>query len=182
MFIEAMAVMTINGLTTVGDKSPAEWASVADQKKLQQKLAEYQDGIAIVGSGTVGSDPSWYVQRALQGGPRRVVMTSRPNDYRDFQHPGQIEFVDFTPAELVNHYEKQGIEKGLLLAGEKVMGAFLAADLIDRFSLTIEPRIVGQGKSLAIGIFDRDFRLAGVNTQEDAPNTVFIRYDRNRKP
>jgi riboflavin biosynthesis pyrimidine reductase len=62
------------------------------------------------------------------------------------------------------------------------MGAFLAADLIDRFSLTIEPRIVGQGKSLAIGIFDRDFRLAGVNTQEDAPNTVFIRYDRNRKP
>jgi riboflavin biosynthesis pyrimidine reductase len=80
MFTEGVAVMTLNGLITIGDLPPKEWASQIDQNRFQKKIDEYQDGAIIVGSGTVGKDPQWYVDRALQGGPKRVVLTSRPED------------------------------------------------------------------------------------------------------
>ncbi len=180
MFTEGVAVMTLNGLITIGDLPPKEWASQTDQKRFQKKIDEYHDGAIIVGSGTVGKDPQWYVDRALQGGPKRVVLTSRPEEYEVFQYPGKIEFLNLTPENVLKSLEAEGRKKALVLAGEKVMGAFLEADLIDRLSITLEPIAAGHGKSLATGNFIRRFELVSHQVNIQSPSTLFLCYDRIR--
>lgn len=178
MFIEYCGVATLTGHTTIEGIAPYKWASKADQTRLSQKIQEYSQGVIVYGSGTFNADPVFLARRAYESGPRRIVLTKEPKKYLSFQSPGKIDFLDLSPQQFVEKFENYN--KALLLAGEKLTGAFLEADLVDRVSISLEPILSGRGHGIAIGDFQRRFKLVSHSINKEDPSTLMLCYDRIR--
>ncbi|MBI3887639.1 dihydrofolate reductase family protein, partial [Candidatus Microgenomates bacterium] len=78
----------------------------------------------------------------------RIVLTKNPKEYQKYVVPGQLEFSDEQPKELVTRLKKQGFTQLLLVSGGKVATSFFKASLINELWLTLEPRIFGIGGTL----------------------------------
>jgi dihydrofolate reductase len=145
MNITIVMVSSLDGKITHGDDPDvASWTSSED-KKLFASLKE-QAKLLIMGRET------YEVARPymkLSDHTLRVVMTHTPEQYRDQSVPGQLEFTNQSPKELVTSLEQRGFHDALLLGGGQTNGVFFDEGLVSQFRLTLEPVVLGSGKELA---------------------------------
>jgi len=137
-------VSTLDGkITKWGDPHIRSWSSKNDQDHFD--LIWNDTRIIVMGNNTYKPDPVKPSTKHLF-----VVLTRQPAKYRRKEIPGQLEFTDESPAQLVSRFEKEGEEKMLIVGGAQIATSFLRAQLIDELWLTIEPKIFGQGSNFVI--------------------------------
>ena len=176
MKIILINVSSIDGkLTKWARDNIYEWSSPEDFAHFQ-KVRE-QHNLLVMGSKTFDA-----VKDIEQAGLKpekerlRIIMTSKPTDYRECAIPGQLEFSDETPSQLVKRLEKQGYHNMLLVSGGKVAASFFKENLIDELLLTLEPKIFGSGEPLVQeGTFDIDLKLINVE-KLNIQGTLLLKY------
>lgn len=163
-------VTSLDGKITHWDEDKVEgWSSKEDQeyfKKIWDKAE-----LTILGSGTYNATPMY--PTATQ---HLVVMTRTPTKYKDDEVANRLEFTDQSPAEIVAHYEKKGLEEMLIAGGAHVATAFLKAELIDEIWLTVEPKIFGSGSNfVAEEALEVDLQLLSFDKVNDR-GTLITKY------
>ncbi|MES2971182.1 MAG: dihydrofolate reductase family protein [Patescibacteria group bacterium] len=144
MEVSVAVVMSLDGKLTRHDKSGSkELASSEEQQHFYALMAEY--GIVVMGSGTYKVIKGSLNHRADL---LRIVLTSKAPSYELESMPGKLEFSMETPGQLVDRLESQGHNKLLIVGGPQMISDFLAAKLISKLYVTVEPRLFGQGKPL----------------------------------
>lgn len=145
MKITAIAVTSIDGrFTKNSEKNIYHWSSPEDFAHFRSVVEK--NNLLVMGSGTY--EP---VKQIKESGLKpekerlRVIMTKNPQKYKKFFIPGQMEFTDEPPQQLITRFEKQGYKKMLFVGGRKLLVTFLQAKLIDEIYITIEPHIFGNG-------------------------------------
>lgn len=171
MKVVLVFVSTLNGKITRGnDPEVRHWSSAEDQ--------DYYTGIwqesklVVMGRNT-------FILNKITPSPSRLllVMTSNPGEYSGMAVPGQIEFTNKTPSQLVSGYSATGTERMTVVGGPLIATAFLREKLVDELWLTIEPRLFGQGLNLVSeSDLDVRFRLAEVTRVNDS-GTMITRYE-----
>lgn len=112
-----------------------------------------------------GDKPAWVVTHA--------------NALEDLDGATAIERFSGDLAELVRLIGDRGCQRTWLLGGGSLAGQLLDADLIDELVLTVAPTFVGEGPTLADGVFPlRRFRLTELGRFGD--EGVRLRYERSR--
>jgi len=140
MHITLAYVASVNGKITKGDSPDVHvWSSTEDREHFD-KLRDEHDVIVI--------DRKTYetVRPTPEAGKLRVVFTSTPERFKEV--PGQLEFVNESPAGLVERLSKEGFKNVLLAGGARLSGSFLAAGLIDDIYVSIEPVLFGSGRPM----------------------------------
>ena len=135
-------VSTLDGkVTQWDDPMVRKWSSKADQEYFSRLWKE--SGLIVMGSKTFNASP-------IKPSPLHlmVIMTREPSKYAAQAVPGQIEFSNETPEQLVARFGKQNYKLMTVVGGPHVAASFLKDELIDELWLTLEPRIFGQGESL----------------------------------
>jgi len=142
MKIILIDVMSLDGkLTKWEGNNVYEWSSPEDFA-LFSKTRD-TNNLLVMGSGTFEA-----VQPQPEKERLRIVMTSRPERYDSSVIPGQLEFTNEHPRELVKRLEKLGYKQMLLVGGQRIATSFLNEHLINELWLTIEPKVFGIGDPL----------------------------------
>lgn len=138
-------VSTLDGkITKWGDGMIRTWSSKADQEYFDNTWNDTH--VIVMGSHTYRADPVKPVPKHLF-----IVLTRKPSTYKKLEVPGQLEFTDMLPLQLITRLMDTGEEKILIVGGAKVATSFLKARLIDEVWLTVEPKIFGRGGNFATG-------------------------------
>jgi dihydrofolate reductase len=137
-------VSTLDGkVTKWGDPHIKLWSSHQDQD-YYKKI--WNDSLLIVmGSNTFDAEP-------LIPSPNHqfIVMTGHPDEYKNLEIPGQLEFTSDSPVEINSRFKRIGHKQMLVIGGPHVATSFLKEELIDELWLTFEPRIFGTGGNFVI--------------------------------
>ena len=166
MKVILMAAVTIDGKIARHEHHFVDWSSKEDKKLFMQ--TSKRAGVVILGNNTYETFPSPLPGRL------HVVLTTNVADKP--HKPGEIEFTDRSPAEIVADLEARGYEEAVLTGGAQVNALFLAAGMVDEIWLTIEPYIFGLGIDLFRGLpFDRRATLLEVR-QLNEGGSVLLRY------
>ncbi len=166
MKIILMAAVTIDGKIARHEHHFVDWSSKEDKKLFMQ--TSKRAGVVILGNNTYETFPSPLPDRL------HIVLTTNLSDKQG--KPGEIEFTDRSPAEIVAGLEARGYTEAVLTGGALVNALFLAADMVDEMWLTVEPYIFGLGIDLFRGVpFDRRARLLEVR-QLNEGGSVLLRY------
>ena len=166
MKIILMAACTIDGKIARHEHHFVDWSSKEDKKLFMQ--TSKRAGVVILGNNTFKTFPSPLPGRL------HVVLTTSVTDKEN--RPGEIEYTDSTPAEIVAGLEARGYTEAVLTGGALVNALFLAANLVDEIWLTVEPYIFGLGIDLFRGVtFERKATLLEVR-QLNAGGSVLLRY------
>jgi dihydrofolate reductase len=150
-------VTTVDGkITRWGDSPVSKWSSEEDQYYFKKIWDD--SSLTVMGSSTFNNEP-------MKPTPTHhlVIMTKTPAKYKDHEVVGQLEFTNQSPAQLVAHYEKEGLRQMLVVGGAHLATSFFKAQLIDELWLTIEPKIFGTGGNFVINEnLDIDLQLISV--------------------
>jgi len=148
MKVTLINVSSIDGKLTKGTGNNIyEWSSPEDFAHFKKTLNSHN--LIVMGSRTFD-----HVKDNPKAGLRpekerlRIILTSKPERYSHYVVPGQMEFSDETPEELLKRLEEQGFDNMLLVSGGKVATSFFKKNLIDELLITIEPKIFGTGEPL----------------------------------
>lgn len=142
MNVILVMVCSLNGKITRGeDPIVTRWSSIEDQKLFASLIEE--SNLIVMGKKTFEAGK---LRMKLQKGKLRIVLTRNPKKYQSI--PGQLEFTDQQPRELVKRLEAQGYQHMLLVGGGNVNAMFFKEHLIHEIHLTIEPLLFGTGKPL----------------------------------
>ena len=163
MKIIAITVTSLDGRFTKGsEKNIYQWSSKEDFEHFKEVVNKHN--LLVMGSGTfepvkdikeVGLKPE---KERL-----RIIMTRNPERYKEFVVPGQMEFTNESPRELVTRLEKQGYQQMLLVGGSRLSGSFLQEGLINELLITIEPKLFGNGDFLhSDSLLDTNLQLLDV--------------------
>jgi dihydrofolate reductase len=174
--VALIAVQSLDGCITRHDTGGAGgWASPEDQDHFRRELASCD--CAVFGAGTYRADRA-HIRPRVRPELLRMVMTRRPTapEAAADAVPGQLEFTDRSPADLLAELERRGRRRCALLGGEQVYGRFLAEGLVDELVLTVEPVLFGAGRRLVGEPLERRFVLADVGRLN--PSTLLLRYRR----
>lgn len=154
MEIILTTVVSANGkITDTHDRAPHAWASKEDQEFFQ-KLAR-SCGVVIMGTATYTAQKK---KLGLTPQILRIVMTRTPQKYTADSVPGQLEFTDLPPRELVRTLRPRF--KSLLLAsGPRLTSIFLREKLVTQLWLTIEPRLFARGRTMGNALRDTKLLL-----------------------
>lgn len=137
-------VTTLDGkITHWGEPNVKTWSSKEDQQYFKKIWDE--SSITVLGSNSFNVGP-------IKATPANhfVVMTRTPAKYNEHEVPGQLEFSDQTPAQIVAQYEKEGVQQMIIAGGAHIATSFFKAQLIDELWLTLEPKIFGKGGNFVI--------------------------------
>ena len=167
MKIVLIMTQSLDGKIGKTSEHIANWSSSADKKAFAAESKKL--GVIIMGSSTFET-----IKRPL---PDRlnIILTSRPQDYKEYEQLGVLEFFNGTPAEVVKMLEGRGHHTAALGGGAKTNTAFLQAGLVDEILLSITPVIFGNG----IGLFDsKDFNIRTELLEQKIldDNTIQLRY------
>lgn len=143
MKIILAVVTSLDGRTTKGNEPGQVWASAEDQKHIHELIES--SSVIVMGSNTYREVKA---RQKLSPTTKRIIMTHEPEVYAEDVVPGQREFTNESPKELVVRLETEGYKEGLLLSGEKLSSAFLADNLVNELWVTIEPLLFGSGKGI----------------------------------
>lgn len=144
MKIVLAMVESADGKITYGDDPKIfRWTSKEDQEHWNQ--LKDQAKLIVMGSKTYLAAKKIM---QLEPGKLRVILTREPAKFADQVVPGQLEFSNETPTELVARLEKQGHQEMLLAGGAEINGLFFDADLVNELILTVEPKLLGHGKPI----------------------------------
>jgi len=171
MKVIALIVQSINGRITKGsDEKVYQWTSGEDKEHLKQMTSKAS--LIVMGSTTYEAFKK-YIQ--LSPNTLRMVMTSQPEKYKDDIVIGQLEFVNKSPKELVEKYEKKGYKELLLLGGSKIYSSFLEAGLLNELLITIEPVLFGTGTPFIESHKHVSLKLVSIEKLNDK-GTLLLKY------
>ena len=137
-------VSTLDGkVTEWGDPHVRDWTSKEDQEYYKQIWKDAQ--LIVMGSNT-------YIAEKFPPSAEHLllVMTRHISKYKQYEVPGQIEFTDTAPKDLVEQFKEKGFETMVVVGGAHVATSFFEMQLIDELWLTIEPKIFGTGGNFVI--------------------------------
>lgn len=172
MHIILAIVTSVDGKSTRGDQSPKDWASQEDQKYFSSLLKKYN--LIVIGKNT------YFINKSTIKPSRdklRIVLTRSPKNFVSDTIPGQLEFTDESPRELVLRLEKSAYKEMLLVSGPSLNTAFFKEKLVNELWLTIEPKIFGAGKGLVDQIpLDVNLKLKFIKKLNNQ-GTLLLKYD-----
>lgn len=146
MKITLLAVSSLDGFITRGnDPDIYKWTSREDQASFFQHIEKAQ--LIFMGSKTY--EHAKHLMKHKKG-RTRIVFTHAPERYSSERIPDVLEFTKKTPRAVVALYEKRGINRALVVGGQKINSLFLKQKLISELLLTVEPFLFGSGKKLCI--------------------------------
>ena len=167
MKITIVMAQTLDGKIGKDSSHIADWTPTEDKKAFAAETKKL--GVIIMGSTTFDT-----IKRPLPG-RLNLILTSRPEAYKEYEQPGLLEFFKGTPAEVVKFLESRGHQTAALGGGAKTNAAFLKAGLVDEILLTIVPIIFGQGISISEGQeLDSKFEL--VEEKKLTNDLIQLRY------
>lgn len=171
MKIVLIMVSSIDGkITKWVDVDAYTWTSDEDQAHFEATRAKAT--LMVMGRATFD-----LIRPQLKKEKLRVVMTSNPAKYKSEEVPGQLEFTNEEPRDLVKRLEKKGYKKMLLVGGAGVNTSFFKAGLVDELWLTIEPKIFGKGKMLVSeGELDINLQLLSIEKLSER-GTLLLKYE-----
>jgi dihydrofolate reductase len=172
MNITIVMVSSLDGKITQGDDPDVSSWTSSEDKTLFASLKE-QATLLIMGRQTYEVAKPYM---KLSASTLRVVMTHTPEQYRDDAIPGQLEFTNQSPKELVTSLEQRGFQDALLLGGGQTNGVFLDEGLVSQFRLTLEPVVLGGGKELARVTKNHTLRLISME-QLNEKGSMHILYE-----
>lgn len=154
MKIILVFVTTLDGkITKWGLPDVRIWTSGEDQKYFSGLWKTNR--LIVMGSKTFNVNPV-----KVSSGQHIVVMTRFPEQYKNQEIPGSLEFVSQSPASLAERFAKEGYMQMMVAGGAHVATSFLKEQLIDEIWLTIEPKIFGTGGNFVIEeSLDMDLQL-----------------------
>lgn len=170
MRVILMYVMSLDGkITKWSDGNAAEWASPEDTALFRKTITE--SDVLIMGGATY---------RAIRPAPQqerlRVVLTRNPSAYMGDTVPGQLEFTDEAPKEVVEQLVHAGHRQVLLVGGSGLATSFLKEKLVDELWVTIEPRLFGVGLPV-VAAEQLDIALTLLEfSQLNAAGTLLLKY------
>lgn len=171
MKVNLAIVISLDGRTTRGDEPSQIWASPEDKQHLDGMIAGA--GVIITGRKTYEIIRP-YVK--LSPAIRRIILTRDPENYKNDVVPGQREFSNESPRDLISRLENEGYREVLLLSGEKLSTAFFDEQLISDIIVTVEPLIFGEGKGITLPI-KQSINLFLIDIQKlNTKGTVLLRY------
>lgn len=142
MRVKMAAVISLDGKIKKAAKvHKRDWISDEDKVYFRKLMDEYD--LIVMGRKTYAS-----MELRPRNGKQYVVVTRNPALYATNNTKDSIEFCDSTPQEIVMKYGELGFSRLLLVGGGSLYTAFLNAKLVDMLDITIEPIILGKGKSL----------------------------------
>ena len=180
MKITLAMVMSVDGKTTRGNESEIyTWTSREDQIHFSALINRCT--VIIMGKKTFEASQVM-IMRRLTPKTLRLVVTNNPEQYVDLAVPGQLEFTNNLPIDIISLLKSRGYTKSLLIGGHQLFASFLDKQLIDELILTIEPMIFGSGKPLIFekSLYDIELKLMShkkINTQ----GTLLLHYKVNNK-
>jgi dihydrofolate reductase len=163
-------VSTLDGkVTRWHDPLVKRWSSKEDKIYFSKTIHESK--LIVMGSNTFNAEPVNPAETRLI-----IVMTSHPDDYKQREVPGRLEFTGESPLQLVTRFEKEGYEIMHVVGGPKVATAFLKEQLVDELWLTIEPKIFGSGDML-VTEEKIDIQLELISCEKvNEPGTLITKY------
>ncbi len=172
MHVTLVMVETADGKTTSWHEPEIHgWSSKEDQEHFRSLLASHT--LLVMGRKTYEGVKN---QIQLSRNLRRIVLTQRPEDYKERIVDGQLEFSDESPEELVTRLENEGYNDMILVGGSEVNESFLSSHLLHECYITIEPKFFGSGKPLfAPTNVDISLQLMEMKRLNDQ-GTVLLRY------
>jgi dihydrofolate reductase len=164
-------VASIDGKTTKwSEQNIYTWTSAEDQKYFFSLIEE--NNAIIMGRKTYDA-----AKHLIKLSPQklRIILTTSPEQYKDMNIPGELEFKN-NPEAIIKELEEKGYTQVLLVSGAQVTTAFLQNHLVDEIWLTIEPKIFGQGNPLLQEEMDVDLQLKSIK-QLNKQGTLLIKYN-----
>ncbi len=163
-------VSTLDGkVTKWGDPQVRDWSSLQDQQYYQQTWNNAK--LIVMGSKT-------FIAEKFSASKDRLllVMTQNISKYNQYEVPGQLEFTDKKPNNLVEQFQKKTYETMMIAGGAHIATSFLKEQLIDELWLTIEPKIFGAGGNFVIEEkLDIDLQLISCEKVNDQ-GTLITKY------
>lgn len=153
--VTLIAAQTVDGfIGRTNRESSFDWTSPED-KQFYISVIKQAD-VIIMGRATFGTFSRY------PRGAHFVIMTREPEAFSN-PRPAVItaEASDEVPARLIERLRQAGKQKIVIAGGSSIYGQFLAAGVVDRLLLTIEPLLFGQGVKLV----DQSLEL-GLRTQQ----------------
>jgi len=142
MEVTLIAAQTVDGYIARSEFDRSfDWTSQEDKAFYISKLKE-SDAV-VMGSKTFGTFSRY------PKGKHFVILTRKP---AEFVNPSpEVITVDATnaePAQVIENLQDQGFGRILIAGGSSVYRQYLAAGVVDRLFLTIEPVLFGAGVKL----------------------------------
>ncbi len=166
MKVILMAAVTIDGKIARDEAHFVNWSSHEDKKMFFS--TSKRAGVIILGHNTYKTLP------APLPGRLHIVLTTDPSD--KVSRPGEIEFTNQSPEDIINGLVARGYTEAVLTGGAQINALFLKSNMVDEIWLTVEPFIFGVGLDLFRGVqFDHRVRLLEVR-QLNEGGSVLLRY------
>ena len=164
-------VSSLDGkVTKWGDSRVKLWSSKEDQDYF--KKTWHDSRLIVMGSKTFNANP-------LPPSPNHllIIMTAHPEQYKQWEVSGQVEFTKESPLELCARFKSTGHEQMLVVGGAHVATSFLKDQLIDELWLTLEPKIFGAGSNF-VAEEKLDVNLRLINWEKvNEKGTLITKYE-----
>ncbi|MCU1507198.1 MAG: ribD [Microbacteriaceae bacterium] len=155
-FVTVKWAASLDGRAAAADGSSRWITGTASRQKVHEQR-EASDAI-LVGTGTVlADDPSLTARgdagELMEHQPLPVVIGERaiPGDAKLWEHPrGVLESGSRNLQEVLGWLFEQGIRRAYVEGGPTLASAFVAAGLVDEYSIYLAPKLLG-GPKLALG-------------------------------
>lgn len=155
-FVTVKWAASLDGRAAAADGS-SQWITGAASRQKVHEERERADAI-LVGTGTVlADDPSLTARgdagELMEHQPLPVVIGQRPipGDAKLWEHPrGVLETGSRNLREVLDWLFEQGIRRAYVEGGPTLASAFVAAGLVDEYSIYLAPKLIG-GPRLALG-------------------------------
>lgn len=168
--VTLIMAMTADGFITKHEDGLVNWTSKEDKKHFSEHTKRI--GAMIYGNATFKT-----FNKPLPG-RLNIVMTRTPEKFTPI--PGQLEFNNAAPAELVKELGERGYKEIALTGGSDINALFLKEDLVDEIILTIEPLLFGSGKCLFAPLkTEKQLELAAIDKLN--ANTIALHYKVKRQ-
>ncbi len=147
------------------------WTSPEDQKHFQTVIENAK--LLIMGSTTYeAARPSMHHVE----GKLRVIITRDPSKYDGEKIPGQLEFSNEDPSELIKRLESEGFAEGFLVGGAHTNTEFFKQNLVTEVWQTLEPKILGIGNWL-VGEEEVNIVLKLISSEKmNEQGTLLLKY------
>jgi len=154
-FVTAKWAQSLDGRSAAADQT-SQWITGAESRHRVHEQRS-QHGVIMVGTTTALVDNPSLTARTAEGTlatlqPHAVVVGHRdiPQDSEVRNHPGGFQQIaSHEPERVLEQLFAEGFRSVYLEGGKTLMSAFVQADLVDEYHITMGPMLLG-GKYLAV--------------------------------
>ena len=171
MEITLIAVQSVNGKITHGERGGVEFASAADHAWFRDTLAGMD--LVLLGGETYRAERE-RIRKGAQAGTPRWVFTRSPEAFAQDTISGKLEFRLLERDALLKDIEQGGYQKVALVGGPALSAWFFEQGLVDSLYLTMEPFLYASGKPLVEIMGDIALSLESVETLSQ--ETILLKY------